>query len=312
MKNFAVTGAAGFVAKRHLDAIRATGNRIVAAFDPNDSVGLLDDYGLDIRFFPELERFDRYLEKLRRGPSESRVHFLSVCSPNYVHDAHCRLGLRVGADVICEKPLVVKPWNLDALEQLERETGRRVWNVLQLRTHDKLAALRDRVSSEPVDRKHEVILTYVTARGLWYDVSWKGNVERSGGILANIGVHFFDLLLWIFGAAHGARVHLSERRRAAGFLELEHARVRWFLSVEVGDLPECARAAASTYRSIRVDGDDLEFSDSFTNLHARVYERTIAGRGFGITDARPAIEIAHRLRTMNVSPAGTEAHPFLR
>lgn len=303
MKNFALIGVAGFVAPRHLGAIKDTGNRLLAATDPNDSVGVLDRFFLDVRFFREIERFDRFLEKLRRGPEEDRVHYVSICSPNYLHDAHVRLALRVGADAICEKPLVINPWNLDALADLERETGRRVFTILQLRAHPALMALKASLDAQPAERKKEVHLTYVSARGGWYDVSWKGSSDRSGGIAANIGIHFFDLLLWLFGSAESSTVHLSEPRRMAGTLELEYANVRWFLSVEAGDLPfEAVPGVRTTYRSITVDGEELEFTEGFTDLHTRVYERTLSGEGFGIDDARPSIELVHQIRTAPVKP----------
>jgi UDP-N-acetyl-2-amino-2-deoxyglucuronate dehydrogenase len=313
MQNFAITGVGGYIAPRHLRAIRDTGNRLVAAVDPQDSVGLLDQYAFDVRFFTEVERFDRHLEKLRRGPDESRLHFLSVCSPNYLHDAHCRLGLRVGASVICEKPLVISPWNLAPLQELEAETGRRIYNVLQLRVHPALVALRERIAGEAPARVHDVSLTYITSRGAWYDVSWKGTDEKSGGIPTNIGIHFFDLLGWLFGPLETARVHLAERRRMAGFLALERARVRWFLSVEARDLPFAAEAGKkTTFRSITVDGEEIEFSEGFTDLHTRVYQEILAGRGYGIEDARASIEIAHQLRTAPVSPLDDMAHPLAR
>ena len=311
MKNFALTGAAGFVAPRHMRAIRDTGHRLVAAVDPSDSVGVLDQHGLDVAFFTEIERFDRYLEKLRRGPLEGRIDFLSVCSPNYLHDAHCRLGLRLKADVICEKPVVINPWNLDALEELEAESERRVWTILHLRAHERLAALRDVLAAEPSGQRHDVVLTYVTPRGRWYDVSWKGQPEKSGGLASNIGIHFFDLLLWLFGAVAGARVHRNDPRRMSGFLELERARVRWFLSVEADDLPRSARGRNVPFRSITVDGTEIEFSDGFEDLHTRVYELTLAGRGFGIRDARASIELAHRLRGAALAPATSDLHPHL-
>jgi UDP-N-acetyl-2-amino-2-deoxyglucuronate dehydrogenase len=311
MKNFAITGVGGYIAPRHLKAIRDTGNRLVAACDPKDAVGILDQYTFDVRFFTEYERFDRHLEKLRRGPEEQRVHYLSVCSPNYLHDAHCRLGLRAGADVICEKPLVINPWNLDALAELEGETDRRIYNVLQLRVHEKLVELQRKLSSER-GPKHEVVLTYVTSRGPWYDVSWKGSEEKSGGVPTNIGVHFFDMLLWMFGPAADVRVHLREPRRYAGFLELERARVRWFLSVDARDLPFAAvPGGKTTFRSITVDGTEVEFSEGFTDLHTRVYEGVLAGRGFGIDVARPSIQLVYDVRKAPVTTPGTEAHPQL-
>lgn len=312
MKNFAVTGVGGYIAPRHLKAIRDTGNRLVAAVDPKDSVGVLDHYTFDVRFFTEIERFDRYLEKLRRGPETERVDYLSVCSPNYLHDAHCRLGLRVGADVICEKPLVINPWNVDALAEIEEETGRRIWTILQLRAHEKLLALREQLEKSPAGTRHDVVLTYITARGNWYDVSWKGQAEKSGGIPTNIGIHFFDMLVWLFGAVVDARIHHNDERRMAGYLELERARVRWFLSVDARDLPEPPQPGKkTTFRSVTIDGTEIEFSDGFTDLHTRVYEWTLAGKGFGLSTARPSIELVQRLRTAPVVNAGTDAHPQL-
>lgn len=316
MKNFALTGVGGYIAPRHLKAIRDTGNRLVAAVDPKDSVGVLDQFGFDVRFFTEIERFDRYLEKLRRAGGDAPIHYLSVCSPTYLHDAHCRLGLRMRADVICEKPLVINPWNLDALEELERESGQRVWTIFQLRAHEKLVELREKVAVPAGSRghRHDVVLTYVTPRGPWYDVSWKGQTEKSGGVPTNIGIHFFDMLMWMFGSAEAARVHLREPRRMAGHLELEHARVRWFLSVDPRDLPRATTPARSaTFRSIAIDGTEIEFSDGFTDLHTRVYEMTLAGRGFSIQDARPSIELVHEMRAAATSaPSSSDLHPALQ
>jgi UDP-N-acetyl-2-amino-2-deoxyglucuronate dehydrogenase len=311
--NFAITGVGGYIAPRHLRAIRDTGNRLVAAVDPKDSVGLLDQVAFDVRFFTEVERFDRHLEKLRRGPEAERVRYLTVCSPNYLHDAHCRLGLRVGADVICEKPLVINPWNLDPLRELEAETGRHIYTVLQLRVHPKLIALREQIRAEAPGRRHEVTLTYMTARGHWYDVSWKGSEEKSGGIATNIGVHFFDLLTWLFGNVEHRAVHLRQARRMAGSITLERARVRWFLSVDANDLPAPPEAPGrATFRSITVDGHEVEFSDGFTDLHTAVYREVLAGRGHGIDDVRPSIELVHDLRTIALSTANADAHPMLR
>ena len=313
MKNFAITGVGGYIAPRHLRAVRDTGNRLVAAVDPQDSVGLLDSYAFDVRFFTEVERFDRHLEKLRRGPDDNRLHFLSVCSPNYLHDAHCRLGLRVGADVICEKPLVISPWNLEPLRELEAETKKRIYNVLQLRVHPALVALRDKLQQEAPGKPHEVTLTYVTSRGAWYDVSWKGAEEKSGGIPTNIGIHFFDLLSWLFGPMETARVHLAQKRRMAGFLGLARANVRWFLSLESSDLPFAPEPGKkTTFRSITVDGQEIEFSEGFADLHTRVYEEILAGRGFGLDDARASIEIAHKLRKAPLSPPDDTMHPRAR
>jgi UDP-N-acetyl-2-amino-2-deoxyglucuronate dehydrogenase len=310
MKNFAITGVAGFVAPRHLHAIRDTGNRLVAAADPHDAVGILDQYGFDVRFFPEIERFDRHLEKLRRGPAGDRVDYVSICSPNYLHDAHIRLALRIGAHAICEKPTVINPWNLDALEDLETESGRTVNTVLQLRLHPELAGLRDRLNAGPDTAVHDVCLTYITARGSWYGASWKGSDERSGGIVVNIGVHLFDLLLWMFGPLRHAEVHQRDARRAAGCLELARARVRWFLSTDPSDLPSAATAGGrKTVRELVVDGQALEFSDGFADLHTRVYERVLAGHGFRIPDVRPSIELTHRIRHATLTAPRDTRHP---
>jgi UDP-N-acetyl-2-amino-2-deoxyglucuronate dehydrogenase len=310
MKNFALTGVAGFVAQRHLKAIQDTGNRIVAAIDPHDAVGILDRYSFGVRFFPEIERFDRHLEKLRRGPADERVHYVSICSPNYLHDAHIRLALRVGAHAVCEKPTVINPWNLDALEHLEAESGQTVNTVMQLRLHPELVALRDRLIASSAGRVHDVCLTYVTARGLWYGASWKGSEERSGGIVTNIGVHLFDVLIWMFGAVRHCEVHQREPRRAAGFLELARARVRWLLSTHPGDLPFAATPGArTTQRELIVDGEAIEFSEGFADLHTRVYERVLAGDGFRIPDVRPSIELTHRIRHAVVTAPTDVRHP---
>ena len=310
-KNFAVIGVGGYVAPRHLRAIRDTGHRVVAAVDPKDSVGVIDSYSFDVRFFTEIERLDRHLEKLKRGPDPERVHWVTVCSPNYLHDAHCRLALRVNADVICEKPLVINPWNIDALHALEAETGRRVWSVLQLRVHEKLVQLREKLLAEG-RTNHEVELTYITSRGPWYDVSWKGDVTKSGGVPTNIGIHLFDLLLWLFGKPRRQEVHLLEARRAGGLLELDRAKVRWFISIDRGDLPYPAEPGKkTTFRSISVDGHEVEFSEGFTDLHTKVYQETLAGRGFSLEDTRPSIELVHRIRTDALSAPGADAHPMV-
>jgi UDP-N-acetyl-2-amino-2-deoxyglucuronate dehydrogenase len=300
--NFAVTGVGGFVAPRHLKAIQDTGNRLIAAVDPHDAVGVLDRFGFDVRFFTEIERFDRHLEKLRRGSDADRVHYVSICSPNYLHDAHIRLALRTGADAICEKPLVINPWNLDALQELEQETGRRVYTVLQLRLHPDLIALKARLDASP-NQIHDVTLTYITGRGRWYHTSWKGSEDRSGGVVTNIGIHFFDLLLWLFGDVRNSVVAKREPSKASGMLELQRARVRWSLSTDVQDLPyKVSPGGKSTFRSIQVDGSEIEFSEGFVDLHTKVYQHVLDGAGFGIGDARPAIELAHRIRTAQVQP----------
>ena len=310
--NFAVIGVGRYVAPRHLKAIRDTNNHLAAAVDPKDSVGVLDQFGFDVRFFTEIERFDRHLEKLRRGPEENRVHYVSVCSPNYLHDAHCRLALRIGADVICEKPLVINPWNLDHLEEIEMETGRRINNVLQLRVHPELLKLKRSLEANPGAGQHDVVLSYITSRGNWYHVSWKGQQEKSGGVATNVGIHFFDLLIWLFGPVVDVRLYHSDDYRMSGFIELERARVRWFLSVDSNDLPFAAKPGGkTTFRSITVDGQEIEFSEGFTDLHTRVYEDVLAGRGFRIKDARPSIELTHRIRTSPVLSLDTLAHPML-
>ena len=308
--NFALTGVAGYVAPRHLRAIQDTGNRLVAAVDPHDSVGVLDQYFPETAFFTEFERFDRHLEKLRRGPEGERVHYVSVCSPNHLHDAHVRLALRIGADAICEKPLVLNPHNLDVLQELESEYGHRVYTMLQLRVHPRLLQLRERIQEEP-GKRYDVKLTYITSRGKWYRYSWKGDVEKSGGVATNIGIHFFDLLIWLFGPVLSSEVHLSEPERIGGFLKLERANVPWFLSIDGRDLPPHIQGVQPTYRSITVDGEEIEFSGGFRDLHTRVYERTLAGEGFGIEDARPSIELVHQVRTAVPEEPGEQVHPFI-
>jgi UDP-N-acetyl-2-amino-2-deoxyglucuronate dehydrogenase len=312
MKNFALIGAAGYVAPRHLEAIRATGNQLVVAVDPHDSVGILDRYFPNARFFTEVERFDRHLEKLRRRGPDDAVHYVSICSPNYLHDAHCRLALRVGADAICEKPLVINPWNLDQLAELEADTGHTVWTVLQLRVHPLLVALREKLLAAPPREKAKVDLGYITRRGSWYHYSWKGDVERSGGLAMNIGVHFFDLLVWLFGGVESTETHLAQGDRMAGAIELERASVRWFLSVNSDDLPEATRAAGRpAWRSLTIDGEEIEVSDVFSDLHNRVYEAILAGNGYRSADARQAIELVHRIRHAEVVSGGDRAHPLL-
>jgi len=297
LKNFAITGVAGYVAPRHLQAIRDTGNRLVAALDPHDAVGVLDRYFEDVSYYREFERFDRAIEKLRRKGEGERLHYLSICAPNYLHDAHIRFALRVGADAICEKPLVLNPWNLDALAELEAETGRRVYNILQLRLHPAIIALRERIQRQPTGRPHQVDLTYITSRGRWYGVSWKGATDKSGGIATNIGIHFFDMLTWIFGQVREMQVHLSQPTRASGVLMLERATVRWFLSLEKADIPEAQRAQGkTTFRSLTVGGEAVEFSDGFADLHTAVYRNILAGGGCGIEDARSSVTLAHDIR----------------
>lgn len=306
---FGLTGASGFIAPRHLNAIKQTGNELVAACDPFDSVGILDRYFLGASFFKEFERFDRHLEKLRRRGEG--IDYLSVCSPNYLHDAHIRLAMRLHADAICEKPLVLSPWNLDALEELEAETGRRVHAILQLRLHPAIQELKAR-AGEAGGRK-AIDLTYITTRGPWYFVSWKGNEAQSGGVVTNIGIHFFDMLAWIYGPPLQSRVFLRERDKASGFMALERADVRWYLSLDHRDLPDAARGSGqTTHRSVSIGGQEVEFSDGFTDLHTQSYETILAGRGFGIADARTSIESVYAIRQAPVErPRADEAHPML-
>jgi UDP-N-acetyl-2-amino-2-deoxyglucuronate dehydrogenase len=309
--NFALMGVSGYIAPRHLKAIVETDNRIVAAVDPHDSAGILDRFSLNARFFRETERFDRHLFKLHRGPEESRVQYVSICTPNYLHDAHIRLALRNGANAICEKPLVISPWNLDGLKELEEETGRKVFTVLQLRLHPSLLSLKK--SLEGQKNRSNVELTYVTSRGPWYDVSWKGTEEQSGGTVTNIGIHLFDMLLWLFGDVKESFVYENNKGTLSGMLMLEKADVKWFLSLDADYLPkECGGKGKNTFRSIRIDGREIEFSEGFTDLHTVLYRETLAGRGYGIDDAKPSIELAYKIRKSEISKIDNEkAHPLL-
>ncbi|MBN2717988.1 MAG: Gfo/Idh/MocA family oxidoreductase [Deltaproteobacteria bacterium] len=301
MKNFALIGAAGYVAPLHMQAIRETGNRLVAVADPADSVGILDKHFLDVRYFPEIERFDRHLEKLRHGPAEGKIDYVSICSPNYLHDAHVRLALRSGCIAICEKPLVINPWNLDQLAQVVKETGGTVNTILQLRLHPILLALRKNLIQEreksPQLKKKKVMLTYVTGRGPWYQQSWKGSEERSGGLATNIGIHFFDLLIWLFGEVDSVGVVSRMPLEISGELSLRYADVQWMLSVDFNRLPFTAIPGNNTtFRSITIDGREVAFDNGFGNLHTKSYEAILSGHGFGIEDARPAIELVHLIR----------------
>ncbi|MCJ8503000.1 Gfo/Idh/MocA family oxidoreductase [Desulfatitalea sp. M08but] len=310
---FALVGAAGYVAPRHMKAILDTGNDLIAALDPSDSVGIIDSYFPDAHFFTEFERFDRHIDKLRRSNPGGAVSYVSICSPNYLHDAHMRFALRSGADAICEKPLVLNPWNIDGLAAIEKDTGKKVHTILQLRLHPSIIQLRDQVANETTDRKHEVDLTYITSRGRWYLRSWKGEVQKSGGIATNIGVHFYDMLQFIFGALQENVVHYASATKAAGFLEYENARVRWFLSVDYEDVPAETRSRGQrTYRSITVDGAEIEFSGGFTDLHTRSYENILSGNGFGLEENRVAIQTVSDIR--NQTPIGMvgDYHPFLK
>lgn len=309
MKNFALIGAAGYIAPRHMKAIKDTGNDLVAAFDPNDSVGIMDSYFPQAAFFTEFERFDRHVDKLRR--QGGKIDYVSICSPNYLHDAHMRFALRNDADAICEKPIVLNPWNIDALQEIERETCNRIYTILQLRLHESIIALKKKVESGPSDKIYEFDLTYQTSRGNWYYTSWKGDVAKSGGIATNIGVHFFDMLGWIFGKVKENIVHIHTHDRAAGLLEFERARVRWFLSIEYDTIPQNIKSSGKrTYRSMEVDGQQIEFSDGFTELHTTSYQDILSGGGFRIDASRQAIEIVHDIRTKTAIGLQGDYHPF--
>lgn len=313
MKNFALIGAAGYIAPRHMKAIKDTGNELVAALDVNDSVGIIDSHFPDADFFTEFERFDRHIDKLRRANSDQKVDYMAICSPNYLHDSHMRFALRSEADAICEKPLVLNPWNIDGLQEIEKDTGRKVNTILQLRLHPAIIALRDKVQNGPKDRKYEVDLTYITSRGHWYLQSWKGDEKKSGGIATNIGVHFYDMLHFIFGDLQQNVVHYSSDTKAAGYLEYAQARVRWFLSIDINDVPAEVRATGQrTFRSITCEGEEIEFSGGFTDLHTRSYEEILKGNGFGLEENRVAIETVAHIR--GAKPAGLtgEYHPFLK
>lgn len=312
MKNFAMIGVAGYVAVRHLRAIKDTGNDLLVALDNFDSVGIMDSYFPDASFFVEFERFDRHVEKLKRI-KKIHLDYVSICTPNYLHDSHIRMALRSGADAICEKPLVLNPWNLDALTDVEKEYGKRVNTILQLRLHPSIIALKEKIVNGPKDKIYDVDLTYLTSRGSWYYTSWKGDVSKSGGIATNIGIHFYDMLSWIFGKVKENKVHIHTHDRAAGYLEFDQARVRWFLSINDQVLPkEIKEKGQRTYRSITVDGEEVEFSDGFFDLHTKSYQNIIEGNGFGLKDAQQSIDIVHKIRTMEISPLKGEYHPLAK
>jgi len=310
-KNFALIGVAGYIAERHLRAIRDTGHRLVAALDKHDSVGIMDAYFPEADFFVEFERFDRHIDKLRR--QGTRLDYVSICSPNYLHDSHIPFALRQQADAICEKPMVLNPWNVDALQLFEEETGQRVYNILQLRLHPSIMALKEEIEKDRSGKKYDIDLTYITSRGHWYHISWKGDIQKSGGIATNIGVHFFDMLQWIFGRVQENTVHMLRDDKAAGYLEFEKARVRWLLSIDYDDIPENIKENGQrTYRSLTIDNKEMEFSQGFTDLHTESYRNILAGEGFGIDEVREAIEIVYNIR--NTTPAGLtgDYHPFLK
>jgi len=313
MKNFALIGAAGYIAPRHMKAIKDTGNNLVAALDKNDSVGVIDSYFPGADFFVEYERFDRHIDMLKREGTQ--LDYVSIASPNYLHDSHIRFALRQGAHAICEKPLVLNPHNIDALNVVQDETGKQVYNILQLRLHPSIVKLREFVAAEVAknpDKIFDVDLTYLTSRGHWYFTSWKGDEHKSGGIATNIGVHFYDMLGWVFGDIKKNEAHLKQADANAGYLEFEHARVRWFLSVNYDYIPDDVKATGQrTYRSITVDGNEIEFSGGFTDLHTASYQHILDGKGFGLEEARNSIEIVSNIRKQDVVTSPSEIHPFV-
>lgn len=311
MKNFGLIGVAGYIAPRHLKAIKDTQNNLIVALDKSETVGIIDSYFPDCSFYTEYERFDRYVEKIKH--TNKKLDFVSVCTPNYLHDSHIRFGLRAGADVICEKPLVLNPWNVDALEQMEKETGKKVYTILQLRLHQSIIVWKKQIDEGPKDKVYDIDLTYITSRGTWYYASWKGQAEKSGGIATNIGVHFYDMLSWIFGPVQENIVHVYEHDRAAGFLRFEKARVRYFLSINADTLPpEAVEKGMRTYRKIEMEGQEIEFSHGFTELHTESYKEILNGKGYGLKDARQSIEIVSDIR--NAKPIGLKGdyHPMAK
>lgn len=311
MKNFALIGAAGFIAPRHLKAIKETNNNLLAALDKHDCVGIMDSYFPQADFFVEYERFDRHIDKLKR--QGTKVDYVSICTPNYLHDSHIRFALRQGAQAICEKPIVLNPWNIDALQEIEQETGHKVYTILQLRLHPAIINLKKKIDEGPKDKIYDIDLTYITSRGRWYFISWKGDIQKSGGVATNIGVHFFDMLTWIFGDVKDSKVHVSHPDKASGYLELEKARVRWFLSVDYNDIPQNIKEKGQrTFRSISIENEELEFSEGFTDLHTHSYRGILDGNGFGLADAKQSIQTVYNIR--NSSPLGLNGdyHPFCK
>lgn len=310
MKNFALIGVAGYIAPRHLKAIKETNNNLIAALDKFDSVGIMDSYFPNADFFVEFERFDRHIEKLKRNGTQ--LDYVSICTPNYLHDSHIRMALRRGANAICEKPLVLNPWNIDALQSIENESEQKIYSILQLRLHPSIIALKKKIDNGPKNKIYDIDLTYITSRGNWYEISWKGENSKSGGVATNIGVHFFDMLSWVFGEVKMNHVHLREKDKSAGYLEFERARVRWFLSINEKDLPSEVRMRRQrTFRSIKIENEEIEFSSGFTDLHTESYREILKGNGFGLADAKPSIEIVHDIRNKEVVLKG-ERHPFIR
>jgi UDP-N-acetyl-2-amino-2-deoxyglucuronate dehydrogenase len=293
LKNFVLIGVGGYVAPRHLQAIKDTGNNLVAALDKNDSVGVLDSFFPKAHFFTEFERFDRHCERLRRNGT--LIHYVSICSPNYLHDAHARFGMRIGADVICEKPVVLNPWNIDALAEIEKETNKKIFTVLQLRQHPVIINLREKLLQKP-NKKYKIDLTYITPRGNWYHTSWKGDIDKSGGITTNIGIHFFDLLIWLFGDIQTSITTQHNNFAAAGKLEFENAEVNWFLSIDEQHLPSKGNQRNKSFRRFTIDGEDINLDEGFTDLHTKAYQEIFTGKGPGLSDAKKVIQLLHNMR----------------
>jgi len=310
-KNFGLIGVAGYIAVRHLRAIKDTGNNLLASLDRFDSVGLLDGYFPQSDFFVEFERFDRHFDKLKR--TGTKIDYVSICSPNYLHDSHIRFALRHQAEAICEKPIVLNPWNVDALQEIENETGRKIYTILQLRLHPRIIELRDKIKNGPKDKIYDIDLSYITSRGNWYYISWKGDLQKSGGVATNIGIHFFDMLTWLFGDATKSIVHLSQPNKAAGYLELEKARVRWLLSIDYNDLPVPVKESGKrTFRSVVIEGEEIEFSEGFGDLHTESYREILGGNGFGLSDARQSVITAFTIRNSNPVGLVGDYHPMLK
>lgn len=305
--NFAIIGVGGYIAPKHLQAINETGNILQAALDTNDSVGVLDQYFPKAKFFTEFERFDRYIDKISND-NKKKIQFLSICSPNWLHDYHIKFALRNGLNIICEKPLVITPWNLDRIEELEKASAKKIFTVLQLRLHPSIIALKKKIKNLNSSEKHEVILTYITPRGPWYLQSWKGDISKSGGIATNIGIHFFDMLISIFGTVVNSEVYFSKPKKMSGFLELKKANIRWYLSTDVNDL----QSGSHVIRYITIDGEKSDFSSGFSNLHTKVYENIFQGKGFRIKDARPSIELSYKIRNSEITHNIEKVHPLLR
>jgi len=311
-KNFAVIGVGGYIAPRHIQAIKATNNTLLAALDKSDSVGIMDSYFPNAHFFTEFERFDRHIEKLKRRKN-IQLDYVSICTPNYLHDAHIRMALRRGTHAICEKPLVVNPWNIDPLVEIEKESNTKVNTILQLRLHESIIALKEKIDKGPKDKIYDVDLTYLTSRGNWYHTSWKGDVSKSGGIATNIGVHFYDMLSWVFGEVTENRVHLLNSDSASGYLEFKKARVRWFLSIDYNNIPDDIKVQGKrTYRSIKVNGEEIEFSSGFTELHNKSYQEILKGNGFGLLESKQSIEIVHDIRNAKISRLEGDYHPLIK